>query len=95
MLYQMKRERPGAATANERTLPIMTDERTILERMTAIESLLTHLQYDVDQLNAVVLGSRREIDSLRRDLDGLKGQLERLETPAEIRDPRLEKPPHY
>lgn len=73
----------------------MTDERTTEDRLTAIESLLTHLQHDLDQLHEAILGGRRDLDNLRSDLDRLRGHIEQLDTPPEARDPNLEKPPHY
>ena len=65
------------------------------ERLTAIESLLMQIQYDVEQLHEAVLGQRRDLESLRRVVDQLHGQVERLEIGPESRDPHAEKPPHY
>lgn len=77
------------------TIDLMTHEQNTHERLTAIESLLTHLQFDVEQLNGAILDGRRDLDALRRELESLRGQLELLESPAESRDPTQEKPPHY
>ncbi len=73
----------------------MTDERITNDRLTAVESLLMHLQHDLDQLHEAILGSRRDVDDLRRELGRLRRDVERLESPPETRDPKLEKPPHY
>ncbi len=65
------------------------------ERLTAIETLLMHMQHELEQLNSALLGQQRDTDALRKDLDRLRGHIERLETAPEARDPKLEKPPHY
>lgn len=73
----------------------MTDSKSSEERLTAVETLLTHLQYDLEQFHQALLGQQRDLDALRRDLDKIRGHVERLETGSEERDPKLEKPPHY
>ncbi|HEX6987456.1 MAG TPA: SlyX family protein [Planctomycetaceae bacterium] len=73
----------------------MTDDRSATDRLTAIESLLMHVQHDLEQIHEAVVGQRRDIDALRRELDRLRGHVERLELGPESRDPKLEKPPHY
>ena len=65
------------------------------DRLTAIESVLTHLQHDVEQLHEALVGYRQDLDALRQDLAAIRGQVERIETGPEVRDPKLERPPHY
>ena len=73
----------------------MTDDPGTTDRLTAIESLLMHLQHEFEQLSEAILEQRRELDSLRRDMACLSGQVASLELGPEQRDPKLEKPPHY
>ena len=73
----------------------MIDGPAPSERLTAIESALMHLQHEVEQLNAAVLGQQRDIDGIRKELERLTGHVERLEQDPETRDPKAEKPPHY
>ncbi len=65
----------------------------IEDRLTRLESLLMHVQYDLDQLNTAVLRQQAELDAVR----SLIGRLESTLTapPPEPRDPQLERPPHY
>lgn len=65
------------------------------ERLTAIETLLMHMQHELEQMNGALLGQQRDMDALRKELERLRGDVERLETGPESRDPKLEKPPHY
>lgn len=73
----------------------MTDDRDTADRLTAIESVLMHLQHDVEQLHEALVGCRRDLDALRNDVGTIRGRVEQLETGPEVRDPKLEKPPHY
>jgi uncharacterized coiled-coil protein SlyX len=63
------------------------------DRLTKLELLLSHLQYDVDKLNAALISQQAQIDELRQSLSKVQGVLEHLpETP---RDLEQERPPHY
>ncbi len=73
----------------------MTDDCGTAARLTAIESVLMHLQHDVEQLHEALAGYRHDMDALRRDVGAVRGQVEQLESGGEVRDPGLEKPPHY
>ncbi|MGC1272062.1 MAG: SlyX family protein [Planctomycetaceae bacterium] len=73
----------------------MNEDRSVADRLTAIESLLMHLQHDVDQLHESILAGRRDVDALRSGLDRLRSDIEQLDSTPETRDPKLEKPPHY
>jgi SlyX protein len=73
----------------------MTDDRGTSDHLTAIESALMHLQHEVQQLNEALIGYRRDFDALRNDIGTIRGRVEQLETGPEVRDPKLEKPPHY
>jgi uncharacterized coiled-coil protein SlyX len=65
------------------------------DRLTAIESLLMHLQHDVEQLHEALVGYRKDLDGLREEMGKLRGQVERIEMGPEARDPKAERPPHY
>ena len=73
----------------------MTNDPASLDRFHAIETLLMHVQHDLEQLHEAVLGQRRELDDLRADVQRVRGDVERLEIGSETRDPKLEKPPHF
>jgi uncharacterized coiled-coil protein SlyX len=74
---------------------VVPDELAVTEseRLTHLESLLMHLQYEVEQLNKVLLDQRGEIDQFRRELRRFRETAE--EQPEGPRDPAAEKPPHY
>ena len=65
------------------------------DRLTAIESLLMHLQHDLEQLHEAVVAQRDGIESLRRGVERLRGDIDRIELGPESRNPKLDKPPHY
>ncbi len=69
----------------------MSDE----ERWTTVESLLMHLQHELEQMNQALLDQSEDLARLRKELKGLRGQMEQLSEPEEQRDLRLERPPHY
>lgn len=71
----------------------MSSSDSAADRLTQIETLLMHVQRDLEQLNTAVLRQQAEIDALR----GLVGRLETTLTdlPPEPRDPQAERPPHY
>ncbi|MCA8986856.1 MAG: SlyX family protein [Planctomycetaceae bacterium] len=63
------------------------------QRLTNVESLLSHLQYDYDQLNQVVQKQQQQIEALQRQFQKL---IDRIEPSGlELPDPLDEKPPHY
>jgi uncharacterized coiled-coil protein SlyX len=64
-------------------------------RLQALEERLMFYQRQVDELSEVVLGQRREVDQLRRELAQCRSQLERIESSGGGDDLPHEKPPHY
>ena len=64
-------------------------------RLTAVETLLTHLQHELAQMHAVLLAQSAEVQALRDRAAKLDGRVDRLEDGPEDRDPRAERPPHY
>ena len=63
-----------------------------LERL---ESLLMHLQRDLETLNGVVLDQQRQLTRLQQVLTRVDDRLNRLSLDEEQRDPEAERPPHY
>lgn len=69
----------------------MSDE----ERWTTVESLLMHLQHELEQMHQALLDQGEDLSRLRKEMMGLRGRMEQLAEPEEQRDLRLERPPHY
>jgi len=66
---------------------------TLARRLTDCETLLAHLERMAQELDGVVIGQQKRIESLEKKLDRLTGALQTPE-PQE-RKPQDEKPPHY
>jgi uncharacterized coiled-coil protein SlyX len=64
-------------------------------RFTALEERLTFQQRLIDDLNAVALDHRRELDHLARELHMCQSALERLHQSGLGENLPHEKPPHY
>lgn len=62
-------------------------------RLTRLELLLSHLQYDVDKLNEALIGQQSQIDALGQMLSKMETVIEHLPEPS--RDLEQERPPHY
>ena len=60
-----------------------------------LESLLTHLSRDVEQMHEVLLAQTAELAVLRRRVDRLESRADRLEAEGEEDGGATEKPPHY
>jgi len=63
------------------------------ERLVQVESLLSHLQHDVDKLNGALIEQQQQIEDLRKLISKLEADVEQI--PDTPRDPREERPPHY
>lgn len=61
-------------------------------RVTELETLVTHLQHDLEQLSSVMLTQKREIDALTRSVDKLERRLVVLEEQTEESDPFEDRP---
>ena len=66
------------------------------ERLNALESSLTYLQNDYEQLNETVLENTKRLEQLKLAVDRLILRIEQSgsQTP-EVRNLEDEKPPHY
>lgn len=64
-------------------------------RLVALEERLMFQQRLIDELNAVALDHRRELDTLSRDLAQCRTAVERVQQAGGGEDLPHEKPPHY
>ena len=64
-------------------------------RFIELESLVMHLQNDLEQMNNVILHQQREMESLNQRIQQLESRLEKTAESPEERDPLEERPPHY
>ena len=64
-------------------------------RLVQIESLLMHMQHDVEQLSTAVIEQQAELDALKRQLSRMQAALDAAAAEPETRDPQQERPPHY
>jgi SlyX protein len=60
-----------------------------------LESIVMHLQNDLEQMNNVILDQQREMESLNRKIQHLESRLDKTADSPEERDPLEERPPHY
>lgn len=66
------------------------------ERVVELETLFTHLQRTFGELDQVVLAQQKQIESLQRTIDALRGEFTSLSgAPQDVPKPEDEKPPHY
>jgi SlyX protein len=72
-----------------------TNTPTPEERVTELETVVMHLQRQMEQLNEVVIDHRAALDVLKQQADRLEHQLEQTDESPEQRDPLDEVPPHY
>lgn len=61
-------------------------------RLVQIESLLMHLQRDVEQLSKALIEQQAELELIKRSLSRVAAA---MDSEPEVRDPALERPPHY
>lgn len=65
------------------------------ERIIKLETIVMHLQHDIEQLNAATLAQQKEIKSLKQYIERLQSRLDQADDDPEARDLREERPPHY
>lgn len=65
------------------------------DRQVRMESLLAHLQQDIEQINESLTHQLKRIQEMDRRFVQIERELELLHQPAEQRDPQQEQPPHY
>ncbi len=70
-------------------------QEELLSRLKEVESILMHVQHEVEQLNDAILQRNSEVDLLSKTLKLLDSRLGVLEEGDEGGEPELERPPHY
>lgn len=63
------------------------------DRLTKVETLLSHLQHDVDKLNEALILQQAEMKELRTSISRVKSEVDQLGFPPA--NPIDERPPHY
>ena len=66
-----------------------------MSRLNQVESVLMHLQHEVEQLNQAIIQQNTTVDTLSKSMKSLDSRLGVLEVEDEDLDPFQEKPPHY
>ncbi len=66
---------------------------TLQARIEALETHAAHQDATVEDLNAVLLAQREELDRLTRRINRMMSQIDELEAAAPA--PEVTKPPHY
>jgi len=66
------------------------------DRIERLESVITHLQKQVYELDAVIISQQRVIDAMQRDLKRIALSSQAMQDSVyERRTPEEERPPHY
>ncbi len=65
------------------------------DRLERIESVLAHLQHDVDSLNASLLSQYRRLQEFESRFARLESEIQVESDSADRRDAASERPPHY
>ena len=65
------------------------------DRLIRIETALAHLQQDVESLNASLTLHFGKLQGFEARFARLEHELESLGDATEVRDPQVERPPHY
>ena len=74
----------------------MDNQEKTNERLNALESSLTYLQNDYEQLNETVLENTKRLEQLKLAVDRLILRIEQSGAQtSEVRNLEDEKPPHY
>ena len=68
---------------------------SLLARVAELESLHTHLQQTIDELNSVVVAHERRVHTLERSIDQLAGRLTSLAGALPGEEEPERPPPHY
>lgn len=67
----------------------------LLSRLNELESVLMHIQHDVEQLNEAILQQGKVVDVIAKSMKQLDSRIGILENEDESPDSYQEKPPHY
>jgi SlyX protein len=70
--------------------------KSLEARLTDLETIISHQQKLIEDLNDVVIDLQKRIDVLPREISRLSDEIRvTRQLSAEIRRPEDEKPPHY
>ncbi|MEJ7594148.1 MAG: SlyX family protein [Planctomycetaceae bacterium] len=75
--------------------PVPHQTHSIESRLERIESVLAHLQHDVDSLNSALLGYFGRLQELDSRFGRLEHELHSSNDPTDRTDAESERPPHY
>ncbi len=67
----------------------------LLSRFSELESVLMHIQHDVEQLNEAILHQNKIVETLSKSMKQLDSRIGNLEIDDDTQDSYDEKPPHY
>ena len=74
----------------------MEKQEKIINRLNGLESSLTYLQNDYEQLNETVLENTKRLEQIKLAVDRLVLRIEQSGSQTtEVRNLEDEKPPHY
>jgi uncharacterized coiled-coil protein SlyX len=68
---------------------------SVESRLEKIESVLAHLQHDIDSLNASLMNHFRRLHDYESRFGRIESELQSLNDPSERPDANSERPPHY
>ena len=71
----------------------MSDARSLLERIDALEMRLAYQDEAIETLNQTITAQWQQIDALTRQVAEMRQRLQEAENSAP--DPSNERPPHY
>jgi SlyX protein len=70
----------------------MSDGRSDLSRLDALETLVAHQDKTIGELNGAINAQWRKIDALERQVAKLHAEIQSIEAPRDAAEPP---PPHY
>ena len=86
-----KLKRKAQSKMNDHTSKV----EELLSRLNGLESVLMHIQHDIEQLNEAILQQGRVVDAITKSMKQLDFRIGMLEEEEEGPDSYQEKPPHY
>lgn len=93
----MTRNEPNKSDAapTSETAPDTPSPESLEARVAELESLHTHLEQTIDELNSVVVQHERRVHTLERSLDQLAGRVTSLADALPGEEEPEPPPPHY
>lgn len=90
-LQKKSLKRKALSKMNDQTSKV----EELLSRLNELESVLMHIQHDVEQLNEAILQQGKVVDVIAKSMKQLDSRIGILENEDESPDSYQEKPPHY